>query len=297
MKPTFKQFLAEGGAATADHNTGRATKADIEAALAFVSKHTGIKQSELIPNLLGSTGHTLAGRKKDSGDIDIAFEEGKYDRDLLVDRMKKVTGMDKVHQTGSGTYSFAVPGAGDNKVQVDFMFVPSEKWARFGFHSALDSAYKGLVRNNYLLDNVMKHTFEPGKDITVKDAEGNEIVRVRRTFGRGEGVYRTFKVAPMRKDGKGRVQLRKGTPDEVEAQLKSIGHSGKFSKDVDAILDPDMAASFLFGKGTKAADLMSAEQVIKAIFKRKDHAAIFKDVVADLKQAELPVPAEIAKFA
>ena len=294
---TFKQFLFEGGAATASFNTERATKADIEKALAFVSKHTGIPVEELMPNLLGSTSHTLSGKKKDSGDIDIAMEEGKYDRDDLVARMKKATGMDKVHQTGSGTFSFAVPGAGKKKVQVDLMFVPSEKWARFGFHSDPSSAYKGLVRNNYLLDNVMKHTFEQGKDITVKDEDGNEIVRVRRTFGRGEGVYRTFKVAPMRKTGKGRIALRKGTPEEVEALLKSIGHTGKFSKDIDAILDPDMAAAFLFGKGTKASDLMSAEQVIKAIFKRKDHPAIFKDVVADLQKADLPVPDELKKFA
>lgn len=297
MKLTFKQFLVEGGAATASFNTERATKADIEAALNFVEKIIGIKRIHLEPNLLGSTRHTLSGKKKDSGDVDIAFEEGKYDREGMITKMKAATGMEKVHQTGAGTYSFAVPGVGKKKVQVDFMFVPSEEWARFGFHSDPDSAYKGLVRNNYLLDNVMKHTFVPGEDLTVSDEGGNEIVRVRRTFGRGEGVYRTFKAAPLRKDGKGRVQLKKVTPEEVEAVLKSIGHKGKFSKGADAILSPDAAAEFMFGKGTKAKDIMSAEQVIKAIFKRKDHAAIFKDVVADFEKAELPVPPELAKFA
>lgn len=53
----------------------------------------------------------------------------------------------------------------------------------------------------------------------------------------------------------------------------------------------------MFGKGTKAKDIMSAEQVIKAIFKRKDHPAIFKDVVADFKRAGLDIPPEIQKFA
>lgn len=202
---TFKQFLFEGGAATASFNTERATRADIIAALDFVERVTGIKRIHLEQKLLGSTGHTLSGKKKNSGDINIAFEDGKYDRADILSKMKAATGMDKVHQTGVGTYSFAVPGIGDKKVQVDFMFVPSEEWAQFGFHSSPDSTYRGLVRNNYLFDNVMKHTFVPGEDLTVSDEDGIEIARVRRTFGRGEGIYRTFKAAPLRKDGKGRV--------------------------------------------------------------------------------------------
>lgn len=295
MTLTFKQFLMEGGAATAAFNTERATKADIEAALKFVEKHTGVPYEELIDNLLGSTGHTLSGKKKDSGDIDIAFEETKHSRAELVAKMKQATGMDKVNQIGTGTFSFAVPAVGKKKVQVDFMFVPSKEWAKFGFHSAADSAYKGAVRN-MLIHSVMKHTYEPGKDISVKDEAGTEVVRVRRVYGNAEGLYRTFKVAPMRKDGKGRVALRKGTPEEVDQILKSLGKSAKFSRDDDPILDPDEAAEFLFGKGTKAKDLMSAEQVIKAIFKRKDHAAIFKDVVASLEKEGLEVPTEIQQF-
>ncbi len=293
---TFKQFLFEGGAATAAFNTERATKADIEAALKFVEKHTGIPYSELEDSLLGSTSHTLSGKKKDSGDIDIAFEDGVHDREELVAKMKQATGMDKVKQVGTGTFSFAVPTIGKKRVQVDFMFVKSKDWAKFGFHSAADSAHKGVVRN-MLLFSVMQHTYEPGKDISVKDDSGVEVARVRRVFGNAEGIYRTFKVAPMRKDGKGRVQLRKATADEVEQVLKELGLSTKFSKDVDPILDPDAAAEFLFGKGTKAKDIMSAEQVIKAIFKRKDHAAIFKDAVKTLENEGLEVPQEIKKFA
>jgi hypothetical protein len=293
---TFKQFLFEGGAATAAFNTSRATKADIKVALQRISEITGISTATLASNLLGSTPHTLAGRKKDSGDLDIAFEAGKYDRENLVDKMKEA-GIEAGKPIGGNTFPFAVPVGNGRKVQCDFMFVPSEAWAKFGFNSAPDSAYKGLVRNNFLMDNVMKHTFEPGKDLTVEDENGVEIVRVRRTFGRGEGVYRTHKAAPMRKDGKGRVALKKVTPAEVEQVLKQIGQKAAFSKDVDPILDPDAAAAFMFGKGTRAADLMSAEQVIKAIFKRKDHAAIFKDVIADFKENGIAIPPEIAKFA
>ena len=293
---TFKQFLLEGGAATSDEHTARANQRDMQEALRFVEKHTGIPYDQLVANLLGSSGHTLAGKKKDSGDIDIAIEEGRYDRKDLVEKMRVATKMDKVQVTGGATYSFAVPVSGGKKVQVDFMFTPSEKWARFGYHAALDSKHRGVTRN-MLLVNTMKHIFEPGKDLVVKDVEGNEIVRVRRGFKMDAGLERLFRVAPMRKDGKGRVALRKATPDEVEAELKKLGHSGKFSKDPDTIMDPDKAAEFMFGKGVKAKDLLSTEQVIKQIYKLQDHAAIFKDAIKDLEKLELPIPDEIEKFA
>lgn len=293
---TFKQFLFEGGAATAAFNTSRATKADIKIALQRISEITGVSTAVLASNLLGSTPHTLAGKKKDSGDLDIAFEAGKYDREALVNKMKDA-GIEAGKPIGGNTFPFAVPVGNDRKVQCDFMFVPSEQWAKFGFHSAPESAYKGLVRNNFLIDNVMKHTFEPGKDLTVKDENGVEVVRVRRTFGRGEGIYRTHKAAPMRKDGKGRVALKKVAPAEVSQVLKQLGHKGAFSQNADPILSPDAAAEFMFGKGTQAKDIMSAEQVIKAIFKRRDHAAIFKDVIADFRENGIAIPSEIAKFA
>lgn len=297
MKQTFKQFLMEGGAATSALNTTRATKADIEAALKFVEQHTGIPYDKLVDNLLGSTGHTLAGKKKDSGDIDIAVEEGRYDKKDLVEKMKAATGMDKVHQTGAGVFSFAVPTGKDRKVQVDLMFVPSEKWAKFGYHGAVDSKHKGSVRN-MLLVNVMKRIFEKDKDISVYDDKHDvEAVRVRRGFKMEGGLERLFRVAPMRKDGKGRVAPRKGTPEEVDAILKQLGRSDKFSRDPDPILDPDKAAEFMFGKGVKAKDLLSAEQVIKHIFKRPDHAEIFKDAIKDIEALDQPIPDEIRQFA
>lgn len=294
---TFKQFLLEGGAATSTFNTVRATKDDIVKALDFVSKHTGIDRQKLEANLLGSTSHTLAGKKKDSGDIDIALEDGMFDRKDIVEKLKQVTGMDKVHQTGGGTFSFAVPTGADRRVQVDLMFVPSEKWARFGFHSAIDSQHKGAVRNR-LLDSLMKRIFEKGKDISVYDEEhGVEAVRVRRVFKRDGGLERIFKVAPMRKDGKGRVAPRTGTAEEADAILKQLGRKETFSKDPDPILDPDKAAEFMFGKGVKAKDALSAEQVIKLIFRRPDHPEIFKDAIKAIELIGQPVPDEIEQFA
>lgn len=294
--PTLK-LLLEGGAATSDFDTKRATKADIETALTFVEKHTGIARSKLVANLLGSTGHTLAGKKKDSGDIDIALEDGMFDRKAIVEKMRQATGMDKVKEAGGASYSFAVPVGGGKKVQVDLMFVASEKWARFGYHSALDSKHKGVVRN-MLLVNVMKRIFEKDKDISVYDDKHDvEAVRVRRGFKMDGGLERLFRVAPMRKDGKGRTAPRKATPDEVAAVLKQLGRSDKFSRDPDPILDPDKAAEFMFGKGVRAADILSTEQVIQQIMKRSDHAEIFKDAIKDIEAVEQPIPDEIKKFA
>lgn len=295
MPITFKQFLTEGGAATATFNTVRATKDDIVKALAFVSKHTGIALSKLESNLLGSTAHTLTGKRKDSGDVDIALEDGMFDRQDIVERMKQATGMDKVKQTGSGTFSFAVPTSGDRRVQVDLMFVPSEKWAKFGYHSAADSEHKGVVRN-LLLVNVLKRLFEPGKDVSVTD-DGVEVARVRRVFKMDGGLERTFKVAPLKRDGRSRGPLRKATPEEVDEVLKQVKKQVTFSRDPDPILDPDKAAAYIFGPGTKAKDILSAEQVIRLIAKRPDHADIFRDAAKDIEAADQPLPADLKPYA
>jgi hypothetical protein len=293
---TFKQFLFEGGAATSDLGTERANKQDMEAALKFIVKHTGLDMEELKSNLLGSTGHTLAGHRKDSGDVDIAFEDGKHNREELIAKMKAATGMEKVHQTGAGTYSFAVPGVGKKKVQVDFMFVPSEEWARFGYHSSHESKYKGVVRA-MLFINLMQQLYVPGKDITIKDPDGTEVVRVRRAFKADGGLERLFKIAPMRKDGKGRTALRKATPEEVEAELKRMGQQVSFSKDADPIRDPQAAVTFMFGKGVKPGDVDTAEKIIALIKKRKDHAVILQNAAKDIEKLGLPVPDEIKEFA
>lgn len=291
---TFKQFLTEGGAATADLGTQRANKQDIEAALRFITKHTGVTYETLAANLLGSTEHTLAGHRKDSGDIDIAFEESKHDRDTLIAKMKVATGMDKVHQTGAGVYSFAVP-VGNKKVQVDFMFVPSEKWARFGYGSHHSSKHKGVVRT-LLLVNLMKQLYVEGKDLQLKDDAGNDIVRVRRSFKPDVGLERLFNLAPMRKDGKGRTLLKKVKPEEIEAELKRMGHNVTFSKDPDPIRDPQVATTFMFGKGVKPEDIDTAEKIIALIMKRKDHATVLKNAAEDIVKIGLPLPDEMKKF-
>lgn len=285
---SFKQFLAEGGAATSTEHTVRATKQDIEAALKFVSKAIGIPEDQLASSLLGSTPHTLKGLKKDSGDLDVALEDGKHDRKKIVAALEKATGFTpKV--VGGNTYSFAVPTHSGRKVQVDLMFSPSEQWAKWMYHSAIDSKHKGKVRNQLLIA-VAINQMEKGKDLIVKDAEGNLLVKVRRSLKNDEGLVRIHKYAPLRKDGKGRTKtLVDATEKDILAVLDEVGdHTSTFTMEKDQNLNPDSVAAVLFGKGTKAADLMSTEQVVKKVLALKNAKDVVKTAAKALEPDELP---------
>lgn len=282
---------------TAHLGTVRATAADIKNALDFVSKHTGISRDVLESGLVGSTKKTLAGKQPDSGDIDIAVEEGTVDMEATVAKMLRATGTNEIHRAGKGVYSFAVPVSGGRKVQVDLMFTPSREWAKWSFHSAVDSKYKAAVRS-LLLVNMMKQIFEPGRDLEVNDpVDGEPVIRVRRSFKADVGLERLFKVRPMRKDGKGRTKnLGKATAAEVQAELKRMGLDHKFDPNSDPITDPDRAAELMFGKGVKAKDTLSVEQLIAIIKKRKDAEIIFKNTMKDLEDADYPLPPELEKY-
>lgn len=285
------------GKSTAHLGTTRASADDIKSALKFVAKHAGLNLDQLKTNLLGSTNKTLSGNQQDSGDIDIAVEEGSVDREAVIQKMLDATGTDEIHRAGAGVFSFAVPVPGDRKVQVDLMFVPSAKWARWSFHSAPDSKYKGAVRS-LLFVNMMKQVWEKDRDLEVNDPDdGQPFIRVRRSFKADVGLERLFKLRPMRKDGKGRTKnLGKATPEEVAAELKRMGLKHKFDPNPDPITDPDKAAALMFGKGVTAKDVMSVEQIVNLIKKRKDAATIFKNTMDDLKEQGLEVPPELEEY-
>lgn len=294
---TFKQFLLEGGKATAALGTVRANQEDMKNALKFVAKQTGVPISTLEDRLLGSARLTYKGVQKDSGDVDIAMNEKEIDREDVIEKMTFATG-NKPHVTGGSTYSFAVPVQNNRKVQVDLMFVPNVEWAKFSHYASEHSAHKSGVRNE-LLHSALKFSMEPDKDLRVKDSAGNDIVRASRAYKLDKGVERIFKVAPKRKDGKGRVKsVVQATPDEVQGTLDDIGHSGKFSPNADTIQDPDVFAKLLFGQNVRGKDLMSTEQLIRLIKKYKPNDAdkIFKDAVRGIKRLNFNIPDELKKY-
>lgn len=300
----LKNTLLEGahqssGKASAKVGTTRASALDIEAALRFVSKHTGVSETVLRNNLLGSTSRTLAGLQDDSGDIDIAFEDdGTLDRESLIKRMKDATPSDFFNTVGKNIVSFAVPVGGGRSVQVDFMFVPNVEWSKFAFNIGMDpkTKYKGIVRV-ITLASLMRYIVEDGKDLVIEDPEGGEdLIRVRRSFKPDIGLVRLFKMRKPRKDGKGYVKsLSNVSPEEIQAQLDKMGKGNlPFSHDPDPITSPDKAAKFVFGPGVKAADMQTPEQVITLVKKHYDEN--FQDVMDVLRKEfadrDIPVPEE-----
>lgn len=292
-----KEFMIEGGKATEKHGTVRATQADMQAALKYVSKYSGIPVEVLADRLLGSARLTYNGKQEDSGDVDIAIDETKVDKQKLVDRLEFASGI-KAFVIGDSTYSFAIPVGEKRKVQVDLMFVPDVEWAKFSHYASEHSKHKSGVRNE-LLHSALKWSMEDGKDVRVKDVAGNDIVRASRAYKLDQGVERIFKVAKQRKDGKGRVKSPShATPEEVQQALGEIGHEGKFSPKTDTIRDPNKFAKLLFGARASAKDLMSTEQLITMIKKYKgEHAdEIFKDAVKGIKRLKFPVPDELKQY-
>lgn len=294
---TFKQFLVEGGAATQKLGTVRAKKSDIDAALAFVSRTIGVNVETLSNRLLGSTRLTASGKQEDSGDIDIAISDDEVDRDTAVSAMTSACG-NEPHVTGGSTFSFAVPTTKGRKVQVDLMFVPDIAWALFSHHAAEGSKHKSAVRNE-LIHSTLKYSMVPGQDVRMKDKDGNDIARASRAYKLDVGVERLFKIAKMRKDGKGRVKgVVHATPDEVRMTLDQEGNSAKFSAEKSVIRDPDKFAALLFGQGVSSKNMLSTEQMIELIkTRRPKHAdAIFKDAVKGIKRLKFPVPAELKDY-
>lgn len=293
MKLTLKQFLLEGGKATAHLGTSRASQEDIKSVLKFLAPTLEMTYDDLANRILGSGRLTLMGKQKDSGDLDLALAI-----DMQDEVVKKITELVKSEprKIGSSTFSFAVPATGSKKIQVDLMFVPSIDWAHFSHYASENSKYKSGVRNE-LLHSTLKFSAIPGKDLIIRDKDGNLIVRVSRSYDLINGVKRVFKIAKKRKDGKGRVKgLEHVSPEEVEKTLKELGRNDEFAKDADVILDAKRFAEMLFGRNTQIADLGSTESLIKLISARKDKNEIFKDAVAGIKDRGFAVPDELVNF-
>lgn len=291
---TFKQFLHEGGAATAKFETSRANAADIDAALKFVSKATGIEYDTLKSDLLGSTELTLLGKKKDSGDIDIAFSSEQADPKEIDRQMLAAVDGAGGYNSGTKVGSYAVPVNG-KKVQVDLMFVNSKEWAKFAYHSSQGdkSKYSGAVRK-MLLHAAITHVQKPGKDFILRDKDGRTLVRAAMGMTNETGLRRMFKMAKYNeKTGEYGKTVVAVTPEQIEAHLKAIGKDIEFSHAEDLTDNPDAVAAYVFGSGVQGRDLMTAEQVIEQIKKLPNAREIIAYAKKDLERQNLEVPTEL----
>ena len=137
--------LNEGGNIfkDADKNplTQRINRADVEPTVRWLEQLTGLS---LVDNMLGTTG-----RKETSGDLDLAVDASKIDKDTLVQVLLK-KGVDKADIKKSGdSVHHKTPINGDpanGYVQTDFMF-GEPKWQHFSMQGgAENSEYKGVHR-------------------------------------------------------------------------------------------------------------------------------------------------------
>lgn len=289
MRLTFKQFLFEGGAATAKYNVERANKGDIEAAIQQVGQTLGL--TDIADRLLGSTTLTLAGHKEDSGDIDIVVTKDDIAPEVAHQKMMELTNQEGTFNKGTNIGSYALP-VGDKKIQVDLMFVNSKEWAKFIYFASKDSKYPGAVRN-ILLACAVRHTHEAGKDFLIKKGDA-VIARASRALKLDTGLERLFKMANKKKDGTFGTAMDKIDPKELQTHANDLaGREVKFSHDADVLDSPDAVASWIFGEETKAQDIQTAEQVIEKIKKLKKADLIIADAKEALKKADLPIPDEL----
>ena len=297
MKLTFKRFLIkEGGKATAEWSTERAFKKDVQKAVETVASALGLSEKELSQNLLGTSRLTYRGKKNSSGDIDIAVNTKNFPD--YHNKMQQLVQDRGLYNTGTKVGSYAVEVNGKS-VQVDLMFVDSEDLAKFTYYSTEgeDSKYPGAVRNIMLM-TLATFILEDGKDFVVKH-EDEIIARASRSLKLNVGLERLFKVAKMRKDGKGRTKsLEKVSPDELEHEMNDIDASkiGQFDKAPDIIDTPDEIAKFFFGKNVTGADILTAENVAKLInktFAGHQLNTIKASIKDQLKNSGFDTPSEL----
>ena len=143
--------LLEGGNVFKDKQgqplTQRINQADVPATISYLENILGIEFPE--ERWLGSTG-----RKPTSGDLDLAVDLSKVNKDQLASALQQIVtsqGLDpREWVKKAGEVHFRTPIAGDpNKgyVQTDFMFFPDLNWGTFYYGGAEGSNFKGMNRN------------------------------------------------------------------------------------------------------------------------------------------------------
>lgn len=267
-------------------------KEHVAATVSYFSKLAGIPVGDVV--ILGS-----AGKKAHSGDIDVGIDAGKYTAKefaKIVDRLQEKLG-EKSHKYTAGVdnNSFRVPIAGNPKnghVQID-VFHNDIKYLEFSHIDVLGqrSQYKGFVRW-LLLSSLATRLYEDGKDARITE-NGKMILDVRWGLDVGRGMNRIYRMCRMRKDGKGRISKAESvSPEDVRKEYPDLKFDGK----ARTIKNPETIAQKLFGKGVKAKQLESAENVIALI--REKHPKLveggfFKQVAKRFKEEGLPIPHEM----
>ena len=147
-------MITEGGNVFKDEQgqarTQRINLADIAPTVKWLEAVSGLP---LADNMLGSTG-----LKPSSGDLDLAVDSSKYNKEDLVKLLSDYVsrhGEDPrnwVRKSGTAVHFLTpIAGRGDTGfVQADFMFLPKPEFSKFVLRSAQDIEYKGATRNIFI---------------------------------------------------------------------------------------------------------------------------------------------------
>lgn len=114
-----------------------------------------------------------AGKKDDSGDVDVAVAAKAFDptgdKDRACEALEaalRSKGMEPVYNKGLRTVSVGMPFGDGLIAQVDFMVVPDLAWARFGYHTPAsgEDVKWGMARNVMLYELVRAATRKESGD-------------------------------------------------------------------------------------------------------------------------------------
>jgi len=252
-------LLNEGGSLP---GVGAIHISEIEPTLRPLEKFLGI---DLVNNMLGS-----AGKKKFSGDIDVAVDLTQEQIPEFIEKLEKYPGISDIKKSSVIMSKVKIKNFDPSKetdkkrtgyVQVDFM--PGEiNWMKTFYHAPYekDSKYKGVYRNLLLSSIAMFLDRKESKEI-IPDGRPKEVERF--LWSPTDGLVRIVRRPTPNKKGDG---YTKANSNEI------IGGPYKTPEEIAKVLKLD-----------SPDDLYSYETLKKAIDKNYEPELV-KKILADFKE-------------
>lgn len=279
-KISESKILAEGG--NVFPGTGVIYKDELFLTLEEFAKISGIDYSDLVDNLLGSSG-----KKSFSNDIDIAVDVNVYDKEKILNNIRKNLGNENVKLTGNIIHvKFPIKSRDEisenrNKfVQID-LFFGDKNWLKFYYHSPGEESELKGVHRNILINTILKNL-----DVIIskeKDDYGRPLETIRYKFTPKDGFVKVTLRSVKGKDGK---YLKKQIEEILVVPTKDI----------------DLIAKIIFGKADRNI-FNSVESLVEGIKKYLPDISekIFSDYAKTIKTLpqyyeNFNFPKEIEKY-
>lgn len=173
-------IIKEGGNVFKDPQgnprTQRINLPDIKPTVAWLEKITGLP---LLDNMLGSTG-----LKPTSGDLDLAVDSTKIDKDEFFQKLSAMItsrgqdAKDWVRKSGTAVHLLTPIGGRPNNgfVQTDFMFLPKPDFSKWILRGDPESQYKGATRNILINSMAKSMGYKLNQIAGIADRETNELI-------------------------------------------------------------------------------------------------------------------------